>query len=183
MRRELVTHSRFLSQILRHQPALVGVVLEEGGWIEVATLLAAVRQKRPEITLSCLLEIVEMNDKKRLELSPDHSRIRACQGHSHKVGVDLGLAPAIPPKQLYHGTAEAHLGPIQRQGLDRRKRSHVHLSTEPETARKVGARHGTPIILTIAAVRMNQAGHSFYRSTNGVWLTEKVPPEFISFPG
>ncbi len=177
MRRELIPHSKFLSLVLRHDPSVAGVELDEAGWIDVATLLAAVQRKRPQITRECLLEIVETNDKQRFALSPDGSRIRASQGHS--IGVELGLAPAEPPERLFHGTAERNLPSIRKQGLVRGRRDHVHLSPDRQTARKVGARHGKPAVLVVLAAGMAAAGHEFFLSANGVWLTLHVPPSFL----
>ncbi len=103
--------------------------------------------------------------------------IRANQGHS--VDIDLQLEPVEPPAVLYHGTGHGSAGSIARQGLLRMSRHRVHLSPDPETARRVGARHGRPVIFTVDAAAMHQAGHLFYRSENGVWLVDHVPPEYL----
>ena len=126
-----------------------------------------------------LREVVETNDKKRFEFSPDGLRIRASQGHS--VEVELGYQPAAPPETLYHGTAARNLESIRRQGLLKGQRHHVHLSADPETATNVGQRYGRPLVLKIDAAAMHAAGRIFFVSTNGVWLTECVPPEYIQF--
>jgi len=181
MRRDLIRLSKFLSLILRHNPAAAGVQLDEQGWIEITTLLTAIQKQHPDFTRELLLEIVETNEKKRFALSPDGLRIRASQGHS--IGVELGLQPVIPPEILYHGTADCHLPSIRMEGLIRGKRDHVHLSPDEATARKVGMRHGRPVILVVESLSMHEAGHRFYLSENGVWLTEKVPVAFIRFPG
>ena len=180
MRRELTKDSKFLSLVLRHDPSVIGVELDEAGWIEVSKLLGALQLHRPQITRERLTEIVETNDKKRFAFSKDRERIRASQGHS--IGVDIGLPPSLPPSVLYHGTAERNMASIRANGLLRGQRNHVHLSSDIETATMVGSRYGKPIVLQIEAKRMAQAGFNFYISENGVWLTAQVPPSFILMP-
>jgi putative RNA 2'-phosphotransferase len=172
--------SKFLSLVLRHDPARIGITLDAAGWTEVDALLAACAAHGVAITRGQLAEIVAHSDKQRFALSADGERIRANQGHS--VEVALGLAPQAPPARLYHGTVRAALDAIRATGLERRARHHVHLSADRETATKVGARRGAPVILTIRADEMAAAGHTFYRSDNGVWLTDHVPPGFIEGP-
>jgi putative RNA 2'-phosphotransferase len=172
-----VRTSKFLSLVLRHDPGRIGVALDDAGWTEVARLLAACAAHGVSITRDELAAIVASSDKQRFALSSDGERIRANQGHS--VEVDLQLPPAQPPAMLFHGTVERALASIRNGGLVRGKRHHVHLSPDVETATKVGARRGKPVILTIRAGDMAAAGHVFYRSANGVWLVEHVPPEFI----
>ena len=180
VRRELIQHSKFLSLVLRHDPAVIGIELDDSGWAEVSTLLDALQSHRPQLTRERLLEIVETNDKKRFAFSADRSRIRASQGHS--IGVDLNLPPSTPPSLLFHGTAEKNVASIRENGLLRGQRDHVHLSLDEETAAKVGARHGKPIVLRVESRRMADSGYEFRVSENGVWLTAHVPPTFIVFP-
>lgn len=180
MRRDLKKHSKFLSLVLRHDPGVIGVELDDAGWVDVGTLLDALQRRGPQITRERLIEIVETNDKRRFAFSEDLSRIRASQGHS--IGVDLNLPPSNPPETLFHGTAVKNLDSIRKNGLLRGQRDHVHLSSDDETAAKIGSRHGKPLVLTIAAIRMAEAGFSFFISENGVWLTAHVPPSFIRMP-
>lgn len=167
------TLSHRLSYLLRHAPQDAGLVLQTGGWVPVAELLAALG-----VSLTQLERVVAESDKQRFSLSG--GRIRANQGHS--VPVELELAAQLPPEILYHGTVESVLDSIRRTGLTRQQRHHVHLSPDADTARRVGERRGPPIVLVVRAAHMAQAGHVFYRSENGVWLTDSVPPEFIQFP-
>ncbi|MBO2011649.1 RNA 2'-phosphotransferase [Hymenobacter negativus] len=169
--------SKFLSLHLRHRPDAIGLTLQEGGWVNVADLLAACAAHRTPITLAELTEIVESCDKQRFAFDADGTRIRAQQGHS--VEVDLQLLPATPPAELYHGTAPAALPAIRREGLRKMNRHHVHLSPDEETARRVGARRGQPIILTVDAAAMHAASVVFYESGNGVWLVDEVPPQYL----
>jgi putative RNA 2'-phosphotransferase len=169
--------SKFLSLVLRHDPARIGIVLDDAGWTEVAALLAAAAAHGVTITPDELVELVATSDKQRFALSEDGTRIRANQGHS--VHVDLQLPQATPPELLFHGTVPAALASIREVGLVRGARHHVHLSADVETASRVGKRRGRPVILTIRAGAMAAAGHAFYRSANGVWLVDAVPPEFI----
>ena len=173
--------SKFLSLVLRHKPETIGIQLDESGYVAVDELLAALHKNGWEsFTRTDLDRVVENNNKKRFAYSENGLRIRASQGHS--VEVDLQLEPIEPPKFLYHGTVDKFLQDIKKEGLKKRSRQHVHLSKDKETATDVGARRGKPIILRILAEEMHQAGHSFYLSANGVWLADEVPAQFIIFP-
>src|SRR5688500_7578952 len=169
--------SKFLSLVLRHEPQRAGIVLDESGWVAVDELLAGCRKAGQVISPEELREIVRTSDKQCFALSPDGTRIRANQGHS--VEVELGYEPATPPELLYHGTAEANLPSIRAEGLLKGGRHHVHLSPDEATALKVGQRHGRPVVLVVEAGRVHAAGRVFYRSTDGVWLTEHVPAEYL----
>jgi putative RNA 2'-phosphotransferase len=169
--------SKYLSLVLRHEPAAAGVTLDAEGWVAVSDLLAGAAAHGMTVTRDELEEVVRTSDKQRFALSDDGLRIRANQGHS--LTVDLGLQPLTPPEILFHGTVERFWPSIRETGLVRRARQHVHLSSDVETAARVGERRGTPVILTVAAGAMQAAGFSFFRSENGVWLTESVPPRFI----
>lgn len=168
----ITSASKFLSLVLRHEPGRIGLRLEEGGWVPVAQLLECCANAGRRITPALLQEIVHTNDKKRFSFSEDGLRIRANQGHS--ITVDLGLAAQEPPGVLYHGTASRFLEVILAQGLQRRSRHHVHLTDQHATAVAVGQRHGKPVVLQVDARRMHAEGHMFYRSDNGVWLTDQV---------
>lgn len=171
--------SKFLSLVLRHRPEEVGVTLDREGWVSVSTLLEALGAHGLRLTLGELREVVRSNDKQRFSFSADGLRIRASQGHSLKV--ELGYEPLEPPPTLYHGTAERFLASIRQQGLLKGRRHHVHLSEQETTAHAVGKRYGRPVILEIASGAMHADGHAFFRSANGVWLTEHVPVRYISF--
>jgi len=177
----LVRLSKFLSLVLRHDPGRIGLTLDPAGWAEVDELIAAAARSGVEIDRETLARVVAENDKQRFALSPDGNRIRANQGHS--VEVDLGLEPRTPPELLYHGTASRFVDSIRGSGLHAAGRMHVHLSPDEETARRVGQRHGAPVVLTIAAGRMHRDGRPFFLSANGVWLTNAVPAEYIVFEG
>lgn len=172
--------SKFLSLVLRHEPEVVGVTLGEGGWVGVEELLAGCATAGRAMTRDELDHVVSTNAKRRFEFSEDGLRIRASQGHS--VEVDLQYKAQVPPEVLYHGTATRFLESIRAEGLRKMQRHHVHLSAETRTTMEVGARHGKPVLLTIRAAAMHEAGFTFYRSTNGVWLVDTVPVEFIDFP-
>ncbi len=179
MDKQLVAISKFLSFVLRHKPQAIGITLDAEGWVAVDELLTAAARHGQAITRLQLEEVVATNDKKRFAFSPDGQLIRANQGHS--VAVDLSLVAVEPPELLYHGTVERFLDSIHEQGLVRGNRHHVHLSADRETAARVGQRRGRPVVLVIEAGRMYCEGHAFYRSENGVWLTEAVPPEYLGF--
>jgi len=169
--------SKFLSLVLRHQPEELGILLNEQGWTNVDTLLKAMQAKGFAIDLELLKQVVAENNKKRFALNEDCTKIRANQGHS--VEIDLGYSHTPPPEMLYHGTAEQHIASIKKDGIQKRSRHHVHLSVDTETATKVGQRHGKLVLLSIKAGEMQRAGHFFYISDNGVWLTDEVPSNFI----
>lgn len=177
MRKSLISKSRFISLVLRHDPGLIGLALDANGWANVAELLSKATAHGTHLTASELAEIVETNEKKRFDLDVSMNRIRANQGHS--VEVDLELVPSQPPEQLYHGTARENRDSILAQGLNRGARQHVHLSTEIATATNVGTRHGPPIVLIVASGDMCRNGYKFFLSKNGVWLTETVPSEYL----
>ncbi|MFJ7250247.1 RNA 2'-phosphotransferase [Kitasatospora sp. NPDC098652] len=176
--KRLVRSSKMLSRILRHEPELVGITLDDSGWVRIDVLLGALAAKGRPLTRPELDHIVAGNNKRRFGYSPDGLSIRANQGHS--VAVDLGLTATVPPPVLYHGTADRHLASIFREGLRPMTRQDVHLSAETETATRVGARHGRPVVLTVNAAAMAADGHEFRLSENGVWLTDAVPPQYLS---
>jgi putative RNA 2'-phosphotransferase len=170
--------SKTLSYWLRHRPDAAGLALDPAGWTDVDCVLAALAREGLPHDIDTLLAVVEDNDKQRFALSPDLSRIRAQQGHS--VDVALALEPRAPPATLYHGTVERFAPAILAEGLRKMKRQHVHLSADIETARKVGARRGAPLILAVDAAAMAAEGAHFFLSGNGVWLTEHAPARFIT---
>ncbi|TGD80326.1 RNA 2'-phosphotransferase [Hymenobacter wooponensis] len=169
--------SKFLSLHLRHQPELLGVTLEAGGWVGVKALLAACARRGFPLTREQLEEVVTSSDKQRFAFDESGTRIRAQQGHS--VPVELGLVAQVPPPKLYHGTVAAALPAIREQGLQKMQRHHVHLSPDVETARHVGSRRGRPVLLAVDAAALHAAGATFYQSGNGVWLTDEVPPQYL----
>lgn len=181
MSQNRIKTSRFLSLVLRHRPETIGLELDQNGWASVAELVEKVNAHGSHsLTDAYLQEIVSDCDKQRFAFSEDRLRIRANQGHSVQIDLDLKRSP--PPELLYHGTVERFLSSIRESGLISKERTHVHLSPNKGTATRVGQRRGEPIILEIRAQAMHAAGHSFYLSANGVWLTASIPPEFIDFP-
>lgn len=169
--------SKYVSKHLRHQPERIGLVLDPHGWVEIDDLLNAAAAHRFPISRAELDHVVAANDKQRFAV--DGSRIRASQGHT--VPVDLDLPEAEPPAYLYHGTVAASLDAIRAEGLRPMARHHVHLSPDRETATRVGARRGRPVVLSVDAGAMRAAGHVFRISANGVWLVDSVPPQFLRF--
>lgn len=168
--------SRYISFILRHKPDAIGITLDEHGWAGVEELIAGVNRTHP-LTRELLEEIVRSDEKQRYSFSADRTLIRANQGHS--IPVDVELPQAEPPAVLYHGTGEKYVDSIDRQGLLPKSRLYVHLSADEETAVKVGRRHGTPVVYTVDTGAMRRDGHCFYRSVNGVWLTKRVPAQYL----
>ena len=170
--------SKFLSFVLRHKPETIGLVLDAEGWAGIDDLIAKANAAGTRFTRNDLLHVVATSDKKRFSMSADGLSIRAAQGHS--VSVELGLPPKAPPATLYHGTATRFVEAILSEGLKPQARQQVHLSLDEITAHRVGQRHGKPVIFKVDALRMHAQGFKFFRADNGVWLTDHVPPEFLS---
>lgn len=181
MRKELVKVSKFLSLVLRHKPEEIGLVLDENGWADVMELLSKINKRRnyneSSITRELLDEVVATNEKKRFAYSEDGKKIRASQGHS--IDIDLNLSAIKPPEFLYHGTASHFVSDIMKQGLKKMGRQHVHMSSTIETAINVGSRHGKPQVLKIKADEMYKYGYEFFKSENNVWLTDEIPVKYI----
>jgi putative RNA 2'-phosphotransferase len=173
---QLAKNSKKLSYILRHAPDSIGLVLDEQGWASVHDLM--IKFDDP-LSMEDLEEVVETNDKKRFAFNDNFTKIRASQGHS--IEIDLAYQPTTPPEFLFHGTATRFLESIKKDGLLKGSRHHAHLSLDEVTARKVGSRHGSPVILTIKSGEMFEAGYAFFVSENDVWLTDNVPTRFLHF--
>ncbi|MDH3347421.1 MAG: RNA 2'-phosphotransferase [Desulfobulbaceae bacterium] len=178
MKKKNFNASKFLSYILRHKPEVIELSLDEAGWAVVDELIFKAQRHGYGLDRDLIERVVVDNDKQRFCLNGDHSKIRANQGHS--VVVDLQLESQNPPSILFHGTAIRFLAGIMEQGLLAQERHHVHLSSNVAQAREVGRRHGKPVVLSVAARHMVAAGHLFYLSRNGVWLTEHVPSQYLT---
>ncbi len=180
MSKKLEMTSKFLSFVLRHKPETIGLVLDSEGWCAIDQLIRLANGHGTKLTRELLLEVVTTSDKKRFALSQDGARIRANQGHS--LQVNLNLQPKTPPPVLFHGTATRFASSIQAQGLVAGSRQYVHLSVDRETALQVGKRYGKPLLLEVDALVMSRIGHEFFLSANGVWLTPAVPTIYLRFP-
>lgn len=178
--KEINSISKLLSLVLRHEPAHLGIELDEEGWTNVDILLDKIQKKGVKMDFETLSHIVETNNKKRFAFNEDLTKIRANQGHS--IDVNLNYESVTPPEILFHGTASRFLESIQEMGIVKQLRLHVHLSSNEETALKVGQRHGKPVILQVKALEMSNNGSVFYLSENNVWLTDNVPTNYIIFP-
>lgn len=168
--------SKYFSYLLRHKPDSIGLELDEQGWALIDDLIAKTTDF--ELSRELLDIVVETNDKQRFAVSTDGSMIRANQGHS--IEVDLALENLNPPAELFHGTAQRFLQSIEKEGLNKQKRHHVHLTESVAVARAVGARYGKVVLLRIDSKKMKEKGFKFYRTANNVWLVEHIPYEFIS---
>ena len=171
--------SKFISMILRHKPESIGITLDEHGWADVQELIAGINaaDKNARLDMEMLEEIVRTDEKQRYSFNEEHTLIRANQGHS--IPVDVELEEVAPPAVLWHGTGEKYVESIDRQGLIPKGRLYVHLSSDQETARKVGARHGKPVLYRIDTAAMAADGYHFYLSVNKVWLTKEVPVKYL----
>jgi putative RNA 2'-phosphotransferase len=168
--------SKFMSYVLRHNPGDIGMALDENGWVSVDELVNKAQKVMP-LTQKMVAFVVKTNEKQRFALSEDGTRIRANQGHTVKV--ELDLVDVEPPEYLYHGTAEHFMESILREGLKPMKRHDVHLSFNEDTAHKVAVRHGKPVILIVESGRMYRNGHRFQCTKNNVWLTQEVPVKYF----
>lgn len=168
--------SKYMSLILRHKPEAIGITLDEHGWANVEDLIAGI-SKDNKFNMEMLEEIVRTDEKQRYSFNEDKTLIRANQGHS--IPVDVELEEKEPPEILWHGTGEKYVAAIDREGLIPKSRLYVHLSKDKETAVKVGNRHGKPIVYTVHSKQMHEDGYKFYLSVNGVWLTKEVPIKYL----
>lgn len=175
--KQITSLSKFLSLVLRHKPETIGLALDENGWADTTTLIDKMNSKGMRITMELLEHLVATNSKKRFSFNEDKTKIRANQGHS--IDIDLQLSRVQPPAVLYHGTGERSIQSILQASLQKRNRQHVHLSPDIETAIDVGKRHGKPIVLIVDAAAMHSEGFEFYLSANGVWLTNDVPSKYL----
>lgn len=178
---EKIVTGKYLAYILRHNPAAAEIELDANGWANVKELLCGIKISGRQIDMAALKAIVETDNKGRFSFDGDKSKIRAVQGHS--VAVDLQLKEKIPPDILYHGTADKYLWNIQKDGLIKKSRNFVHLSADQEMARKVGNRYGKPVILAVQAGKMAADGFVFFQAENDVWLTNNVPAEYLAIEG
>lgn len=170
--------SKFISLILRHKPETIGISLDEHGWADVQALIEGINASgKHHLDADLLDEIVRTDEKQRYSFDEDHTLIRANQGHS--IPVDVELEEKTPPAVLYHGTGEKYMASIDATGLIPKSRLYVHLSSDVETARKVGSRHGRPVIYTVDCAAMTSDGYKFYLSANKVWLTKEVPARYL----
>lgn len=169
--------SVFISLLLRHKPEAANITLDEHGWANVEELLNGINNTGRKIDMNILEEIVRTDNKQRYSFNQNKTLIRANQGHS--ISVDVDLKEQDPPEFLYHGTAIRFLDSIENEGLKPMNRLYVHLSKDTETALKVGKRHGDPVVLKIYSGEMYKDGNKFYLSENGVWMTKKVAVKYF----
>lgn len=167
---------RFIAMILRHKPETIGIKLDEHGWARVDELIIGIAKTRP-FDMEMLEEIVRTDSKQRYSFNGDRTLIRANQGHS--IAVDVELEQKIPPDILWHGTGEKYVESINQMGLISKARLYVHLSKDYDTARNVGSRHGNPVVYQVDTKKMTEDGYAFFQSVNGVWLTKKVPVIYL----
>ena len=176
--KQTTSASRFISLILRHKPETIGITLDEHGWADVQDLIDGInRTSGHTLDMELLEEIVRTDEKQRYSFNEDHTLIRANQGHS--IPVDVELEEKIPPDTLWHGTGEKYVSSIDVQGLIPKSRLYVHLSSDIDTARTVGSRHGKPVIYAIDCRAMVKDGYRFFLSANHVWLTKEVPVRYM----
>lgn len=178
MEKDLVKYSKRISKALRHKPESLGLVLDEHGWADVDKLIIGL-SANGDFTMETLETIVRENNKKRFSFNEDKTKIRANQGHT--ILVDVELEQKEPPEILYHGTGEQFRESIESEGIKSMNRLYVHLSPDVDTAIKVGSRHGKPYVFTVKSGQMSRDGYYFFLSVNGVWLTDKVPPQYLTY--
>lgn len=168
--------SKYISLILRHKPEVIGITLDEHGWANVQELIDGIARDY-SFDMDMLEEIVRSDDKQRYSFNEDKTLIRANQGHS--IPVDVELERVVPLEYLWHGTGEKYTASIDETGLIPKSRLYVHLSGDIETAVKVGKRHGRPVVYRVDSGRMQRDGFEFFQSANGVWLIKQVPVEYL----
>lgn len=173
----LTNLSKYMSLILRHKPETIGISLDEHGWANVDGLINGIAQKNEGFNMDILEEIVRTDNKQRYSFNDDKTLIRANQGHS--INVDVELEEKEPPEYLYHGTGKKYVKSIDRIGLIPKNRLYVHLSKDVETAENVGKRHGKEVVYCVSSGQMYRNGHKFYLSENGIWLTKEIPVKYL----
>lgn len=173
----LTNLSRYMSLILRHKPEVIEITLDEHGWASVNDLICGIEKNNPGFNMDILEQIVRTDSKQRYSFNDDKSLIRANQGHS--VNVDVELKEKEPPEYLYHGTGEKYVKSINQDGLIPKSRLYVHLSKDIKTAENVGKRHGKEVVYRINSGQMYRDGYKFYLSENGIWLTKEVPIKYL----
>ena len=124
--------SKYISLILRYKPEVIGITLDEHGWADVGELIKGITRTRP-FSMEALEEIVQSDEKQRYSFDDTKTLIRANQGHS--IPVDVELPEVIPPEILYHGTGAEFVVSIEQQGLLPMSRLYVHLSADEKTAK------------------------------------------------
>lgn len=174
---DLTSQSKFLSLLLRHDPSRLNLTMDSKGWVNVQELIDNSKGNKTEFTLEIIEAIVASDTKQRYAFSENHLQIRANQGHS--LQVDVELTRKAPPKYLYHGTSFNNLGVIKKEGLNKMSRQYVHLSIDADLAKKVGSRHGRPVVLRVNTGDMQKNGFEFFLSKNEIWLTDCVPAEYL----
>lgn len=166
-----------LSYVLRHNPASIGITLDENGYAFVNELVAGFKGHGSNIDKSTLIKIVNSDTKERYSFNSDKTKIRANYGHTFSV--DLGQKPFSPPDVLYHGTADKNIDSILKCGIHKEKRNYVHLTTDTTMALAVGKRYGNAVIFKVNALQISHDGFVFYKSGK-VWLTDYVPKGYLS---
>lgn len=169
---------KFISLILRHKPEVIGISIDSHGWADVSELIDGVAKTNEGFNMDILEDVVATDSKQRYSFNEDKTKIRANQGHS--IPVDVELEEAQPPEILFHGTADKYIQSIDKTGINARSRLYVHLSVDMDTAIEVGKRHGNPVIYEVKTGDMFRGGYKFYLSKNGVWLTKEVPASYIN---
>lgn len=169
--------SKLMSYVLRHHPEELGITLDKNGWVDLKNFTQSLQSRDKTISVDKVREVVESCEKQRFSIDETQQKIRANQGHS--IQVDLQLRAQQPPDILYHGTVDRFLDSILRVGLLPQQRHHVHLTESLNTAKSVGARRGRAIILEIETGELVSNGAQFYLSENQVWLIDHVPAQYI----
>ena len=170
--------SKYMSMLLRHRPEAAGLSMDDKGYVLLDSLVQACVDYGYNIAKSDILWMIENTEKRRFELDGSGDLIRAVQGHSGDVKIEYPML--TPPPYLYHGTVIKYVAPIMEFGLEKQKRRYVYLSTNVERAEDVGTRRGEPVVLKIRSLDMYLAGHQFFLTPNGDWLTDKVPAQYIT---
>ena len=170
--------SKRLSWILRHGASQEGLTMNSAGWVSIQKLLQLLNLDLPDLN-----RVIEENNKARFEVKGE--MIRASQGHSldqlpvTQEALEASWMSYLPKSTdlIWHATQANCLSSIQRDGVLRGKRSHVHLASTKES--KVGKRTAAPILLEISVKCLRSKGQEVFVSSNGVILTRYVPPSCI----
>ena len=183
MTKNQIIASKCLSYALRHNPGKFGIELDSEGWVDIDVLCKALGTHEPRayITKKGIEDIIASSEKKRFEINGN--KIRATYGHS--INQKIAYLPQEPPAVLFHGTACENLESIRKEGLKPMSRQYVHLSSDYNTAEKVGRRHSKKItVWYIDARMMYKEGFNFFHTANDTtWLCNEVPYKYMFVRG
>lgn len=163
-----------ISWLLRHGAKDENIEMDNEGFIKINDLLNWLKNKNNIIlNQDNIIQIVNNNNKNRYLIKDDF--IRANQGHSIKLNISMDKF-IQSTSQLIHATYYKNYDSIKKTGLKSMSRNDVHLINIDSSSNKFHMiRQDTDLYVFI-----NGNNLDLRQSTNGVILTNHVPPENIT---